>query len=368
MKIRKMYSYYSFAAAGIACAFAVTSCDGGNDPEPPVVEPVASSAVYFLNSGNFGSNDASIDFVNLTPENGAGEIVSNLFFTKNGRKLGDTANDMIVCGRKLYIAVSGSKTVEVIALDGASLKQLRFDGDPRYFAAHEGKVYVTLFDGHVARIDTATLAVEKTVQVGRNPEQIAVAGNRLYVANSGGLDYMSDIGYDRTVSVIDIPSFTETEKIEVGVNPVGVAADSEGDIYVASAGNYADIPAVFQRIDANGSVTVVEGITANKMASSGERIYILSSQYDENWNATYAFIAFDAIRETVLSDHFIEPGSEPSKPYEIGIDVQTGHIYVSSSDYVSNGTFHEYDPQGKPVRRWSLGLNPVKAVAVHSEQ
>ncbi|MDR1332069.1 MAG: YncE family protein [Tannerella sp.] len=357
----KNWNIYSLAAASLLYAFAFTSCDGGNDPEPPVVEP-DSSIIGFLNSGNFGSNDASLDFVYFTA--GGEEVVSNLFFTKNGRNLGDTGNDMIACGSKLYIAVSGSKTVEVIGRDGASLKQLHFDGDPRYFAAHEGKVYVTLFDGHVARLDTATLAVEKTVPVGRNPEQIAVANNKLYVANSGGLDFASEIGYDRTVSIIDIPSFTETKKIEVGVNPSRIVTDSEGDVYVASMGNYADLPAVLQRIDREDRVSVVEGVVANEMVSTGERIYIISSQYDANWVATYAFISFDALQEKVISDHFIESGSEPANPYMICADPQTERLYISSSNYTSNGEFIEYNLEGKRLRQWALGLNPVKAVVV----
>jgi YVTN family beta-propeller protein len=341
--------------------YAFTSCDKGNEPEPPIVEPSDTSGIYFLNSGSYGGNNTTLDFASLASDEAEPEVTHDLFFAKNKRNLGDTGNDIIAYGSKLYIAVSGSKTVEVIAPDGTSIKQLSFDGDPRCFAADGGKVYITLYNGFVARLDTSSLAVDRTVQVGRNPEQIVVAGGKLYVANSGGLDFASEIGYDRTVSIIDIATFAETQKVEVGINPTSVVADSEGDVYVASMGNYVDIPAVFQRIDKDGRVTIVEGVTVSEMASAGDRIYILSSQYDENWIPSYAFISFDAGQERVLSTHFIESGSEPPAPYKIFADTYTGNIYISSSNYLNNGDFYEYDAQGKQLRHWELGLNPVKA-------
>ena len=67
----------------------------------------------------------------------------------------------------------GSKTVEILdAADATSLKQLTLTDDqgairpPRMFAAYNGKVYLTTFDGYVAKIDTASMAVEGYVKVG----------------------------------------------------------------------------------------------------------------------------------------------------------------------------------------------------------
>ena len=70
----------------------------------------------------------------------------------------------------------------------------------------------------MARIDTASLQVEALAQVGRNPEDLCVQDGKLYVSNSGGLDW-EGIGVDRTVSVVDLAAFTETKQIEVGPNP-----------------------------------------------------------------------------------------------------------------------------------------------------
>ncbi|MDR2120106.1 MAG: hypothetical protein LBP64_04435 [Tannerella sp.] len=365
----KTLRLYFLASASILCMYFVASCDKGNDPEPElVVEPPAVGAVYFLNSGNYGGNNTTLDFVRIMGDGDNPAVVHGLFFAQNQRKLGDTGNDMIACGSKLYIAVSGSKTVEVVAPDGTSLKQIAFDGDPRSFASDGGKVYVTLYNGFVARIDTATLTVDGTTAVGRNPEQIAIARNRLYVTNSGGLDYASATGYDRTVSVVDIPAFKETKRIDVAVNPVGIVADGEGDVYVASMGNYGDVPAVLQRIDGDDRVTVVEGVPAGELAFAGDRLYILSVRYDSAGKSVYTFVSFDTKQERVLSDHFVEPGSEPPSPYKISVDPQTETLFISSSNYSDNGDFYAYDLQGKRTNRWEAGLNPVKAVVIHERK
>ena len=195
-----------------------------------------------------GSNNAGLSCFNLNTLT----MTVDTFMNVNEKGLGDTANDMIVYGSKMYIAVYGSSIIEVTDLSGKSIKQIKSSGDallPRFFTANEGKVYVSLYDGYVARLDTASLEIEQKVKVGRNPEQLVVANNKLYVANSGGLDYNTPVGYDKTVSVIDLASFQETKKIEVVTNPVNLVTDSQGDVYLVSMGDYGAIPNTFQRID-----------------------------------------------------------------------------------------------------------------------
>lgn len=351
----KSFKIHYLTTIGVCLLWAVclfTSCDEKSPIDEPTDSP-ATNGFYFLSSGNYAGNDAGLDFYDAVEE----KLYKNVFKTKNNRNLGDTGNDMIVYGSKLYIAVAGSKTVEVTEPDGTSIKQLSFEGDPRYLVAHGGKIYVSLFNGYVARLDTASLSVEKTVQVGRNPEQIVAANGKLYVANSGGLDYASPIGYDKTVSVIDVANFTEIKKIEVVINPSCIAADKDGDVYVASMGNYQDIAPVFQRIDKNDNVTVVKDVLVSDMAATGEFIYILSPQSD--------IIVYNALQESVQSVNFVsDPAAIPSKPYKICVDAVNGYVFISSSDYVNNGDYYLFDLTGKKLHQWEVGLNPIKAVAV----
>ncbi len=53
------------------------------------------------------------------------------------------------------------------------------------------------------------MQIVDTCTVGYQPEEMVIAGNKLYVANSGGYRVPS---YDRTVSVIDLTTFTEIKR------------------------------------------------------------------------------------------------------------------------------------------------------------
>ena len=112
-----------------------------------------------------------------------------------------------------------SETDTGIANENGSSRQ------PRYIAFHKDKAYVCSFDGTVARIDTTSLEIEEYATVGRNPDGICVQGDKLYVSNSGGLDW-DGIGVDNTVSVVSTEPFKEIKKIQVGYDPGRIRADN----------------------------------------------------------------------------------------------------------------------------------------------
>ena len=167
------------AAFGLLMSASLVSCDDDDpvidnpdnpdDPNtPPTEEVVTTNGYYVLNSGKMGSNNASLSFYNTDTQ----EVTADVFMEKNERGLGDTANDMLIYGEKMYIAVYGSQVIEVTDLQGNSLKQIQSTTgsplQPRFMTSHEGKVYVSLYDGYVARLDTASLEIETQVAVGRN--------------------------------------------------------------------------------------------------------------------------------------------------------------------------------------------------------
>ena len=314
------------------------------------------SVFYVLNSGDWKSNNSS-----LTRYDGVNGKVEQFFFeAQNGRMLGNTANDIVVSGSKMYIAVAGESTIEVTDLNAKSIKQIKCEAQPRYMAVHGANVYVSYYNGYVARLDTVSLEVNATVKVGRNPEQLAAFGGKLYVANSGGLDYATELGYDRTVSVIDIESFNEVNKIDVVLNPSVVVA-AENGVYVASYGNYADVPSTLQYIDAQGNVSIVEKCrNMTEMCYNSGALYGYFSQYDENWNATITYMSYNHVMDCVDSP-WIKENDYPV-PYKV---CSVGkYIGVTASDYINDGDVYLYDTDGVLAGKIPAGLNPVKVVEV----
>lgn len=349
--------YFSILFAAMALTF-FSGCKDEDDPAEEIDLP--SEYIYVLNCGLDGHNNASLTLYDVEK----GTATQHFFESQNGRRLGDTGQDILVYGSRIYISMFGESTIEVTDLEANSVKPIRTDGQPRYLTAYGGKIYVTCFNGYVARIDTVSLAVEATVKVGRNPEQLAVANGKLYVANSGGLDWDTETGYDHTVSVIDIATFTETEKIEVMINPCDVVSDDRGSVYVVSVGNYMDIPNTVQKINTStGEVSVMTDFNGTYITATNNTLYTIHSQYDANWNEMITFYAYDMTGNKVLSNHFTGD-TQINRPFKISSDAVSGDVYITTSDYINVGDVYIFDKSNQFIGKFEAGLNPMKAVKI----
>lgn len=358
---------YTIVSRDLSKYFIVVATDAANTEvedfaKIEVKDAYEVSGVYILNSGKMGNNNSNISFYNFLTT----EFKTKVFETANGTSLGDTGQDMVVYGSKMYIAVYGSGVIYVTDKQGKKLAAIEsVKGDkkqqPRGLTSYEGKVYATLYDGYLAKIDTTKLEIESQVAVGRNPEYVRAANNKLYVANSGGLDYNTPLGYDKTVSVVDVATFRETEQIPVVINPDKMAVDSEGDIYVISNGNYSNVPNTLQRIDATTHKVTSVG-NATWMSMNNDKLYIIYSQYDANWNQVVSYHVFDAKTEKMLTDKFITDGTPVNKPFSINTDPVNNYIYIGTSDYTNNGDMYIFTTDGKLVKKLDTGgLNPAGA-------
>jgi len=99
-----------------------SSCDSKSDNPP--VNPAISTGVYVLNEGQFQSNNASLTYYDMTTSTAN----SDVFTAKNNRGLGDTGQDILKYGSKIYIAVYKSSLIEVVdAATGVSKKNNPYD-------------------------------------------------------------------------------------------------------------------------------------------------------------------------------------------------------------------------------------------------
>ncbi len=360
--MRTMKMKFLILLAVVAPLF--VACDP-NDDEVEVVVPKISTGAYILNQGKFGANNASLSYYNFADST----VTADIFSAANDRGLGDTGQDIIIYGSNLYIAVYNSSLIEVIDVKtGFSKRTIPLLNDasaprsPRSLVAYNGKVYVTLYDGHVAQLDTTSFTVEKLLSVGANPEGIVAANNLLYVANSGGMAAKKD----STISVIDPATFKELRKIKVVINPDKLVADSQGDVYVISKGNYADIPATLQRISANSEVvTSISNISPYNMTINNDNIYIYSYEYDANWSVVNKkYIKYNANSESVENGSFIPVDAVAKVPFSIDIDPTNGDIYLAESDYKNAGKMYVFTSNGEIKASFNVGLNAAKTVFV----
>ncbi|UKJ08314.1 YncE family protein [Solitalea lacus] len=347
----------SLALAG---AIFFAGCRKNDDPAP---QPFQAS-LYVLNEGLFNMNNTTLTGIDTL----TGVAKTDYFEQKNKRGLGDTGNDLKIYGSKMYAVVNVSSQLEVIDPNtGKSLKQISMLDEqgvprqPRYIAFHAGKAYVCSFDGTVGRLDTATLQFDKFVKAGRQPDGICVANNKLYVSNSGGLDFPN---YDNTVSVIDIPSFTELKKISVQVNPYTIQADDYGDVYVVSRGDYGDIHCTFQAIDSKTDQVkkVFEGLEVLNFTINGDLAYL----YNYNFTTQQAsFKLLNVKTEEIVTENFITDETKITTPYGIDVNPSNGDVYITDVyDFTTTGDVYCFSKEGKLKFKFQAGLNPNNVVFV----
>ncbi|MDD4490304.1 MAG: YncE family protein [Paludibacter sp.] len=364
----KMIKYFLHISI-LTLIILIVSCDDMHDKqrtgnEMPVTE---GTRIFVLSEGLINLNNSSLAMYDFS----IGAKSSDYFLTANKRGLGDTANDMGLYGSKLYVVVNVSSQIEVLdAGTGLSLKQIPlFNGQgmarqPRYIDFHGGKAYVCSFDGTLAKIDTTTLQVEKLVNCGRNPDGICITNGKIYVSNSGGLNFPN---YDNTVSVIDITSFQEIKKTIVGINPYKIASDSEGDVYVVTRGNYGNTAFQFHRISSETDEVVqdFDDFHLLNFTIQNDTAYMYHYDYNTGQNQ---IMTFDCKTETLTTDRFIADGTILTTPFGIDVNPINGDVYITDAkSYLTWGDVLCFNRKGQlKFRIKEVGLNPNKVVAVRS--
>ncbi|MGN6181497.1 MAG: DUF5074 domain-containing protein [Mucilaginibacter sp.] len=330
-------------------AIALTSCHKDKKISPAVT-PV-TTGLYVLNQGLFNDNNSTLTYYSYTSK----QPSTDFFGAVNGRGLGDTGNDIEIYGAKMYIVVNISSTIEVVdPYTGKSIKQIKiFNGttgrEPRDIAFFKGNAYITSYDGTVAVMDTATLSVSKYITVGNDPEQLTVANGKVYVANSGGLNFPN---YDKTVSVIDPATNTVIKTLTVAENPQNITTDGKGHVYVLSAGNYVDVPSSLAVIDDNNdTVTSQTNFDATIFTVIGSNAYFVTSANKVG--------VYNTTNQSVSNANFISDGTSIKVPYAINADAATGEVFVTDAvDYTSNGKLYAFDKNGKLEYSFTTGINP----------
>ena len=315
----------AFLAALAAGLLAFPACDivefGSNGPvedpsrdEELTGEKVDVSAipadvrkVFVLNEGGMGSNNATLDFLRVSD----GNYVTGAFKKMNpsvGAGLGDVGNDIAVHGDEVWIVVNNSGIVEVLsAKDETELaaiqiptpRNIAFDDKYAYVSSWAGAYATGNYDmgyyaitdyknpkGLVWRINLGTRQLEGfPVEVGYQPEGLAVQDGKLYVANSGGISSQlpPSYSYDRTVSIIDTKTFTVTKTVDVQVNLKNVYADGAGNVYVTCLGDYWSTHSGLYMIDRNDAVKHVSDYVSVSAIKDGI-VYCIGTEDEFDWS------------------------------------------------------------------------------------
>jgi DNA-binding beta-propeller fold protein YncE len=227
-------------------------------------------------------------------------------------------------------------------------RYITFDKGFAYVSSYAGPVSIdpNAPPGYVAKVDTATLRIVAKEIVGYQPDEMVVANNKLYVANSGG--YRSP-DYDTTVSVIDLNTFKEIKKIHVAINLWKIRKDKNNKIWVTSRGDYKQQPP--RTFIINPDTDTVEK-EVNAVVSDMSFIDNKMYYYGYAWTsqgATSSYGVIDVDTQEIISKQFIKNGAEKNIaiPYGITINPVNGDIFIAdATNYVTSGKLFCFDKNG----------------------
>ena len=340
-------------------ALCLVACE---KPEPTpgpsdTIIPDSGSALV-LNEGTWGGNNASLTRIDLAE----GTLENNWFRNNNGRNLGDLAQDLVIYGSKAYVTVSESGSLEVI--DTATGHSTHVDLSPRYprcIAAYDGKLYISCYKPHsVIRIDTATLQIEATCELGDyNPEGLVAAHGMILVASSNVSDEQGNYSYDNKVYAINIASFSVSNTIEVGSNPQKVMLIDSVTAVVNFWGDYASAPAGSAIVDMGTMAVTQLGEELTGMTVANGYIY----GYRTTWAPDYSSKSTCFIKTDAAGNAYIILPNVNLNAYAIGVHPVSGNIYVGTDgNYSSNGDLYCFTPNGVQCWKREVGMLPSKIV------
>lgn len=355
----------------------------------------AAEKVLLLDEGTWQSDNGRLSYF----ENGT--MASNqLFMDVNHTKLGDTPLDIIqISDHLLAITVSGSNLVQFIDETGKNVGTTENLPNLRYMASDGRYLYVTSYAhecvttagtltftrGYVAKIDLESKKVVAAVEVGYEPESLALYRGHLFVANSGGYAYSENHDYESTVSVIDPTDMKVVRTVDTGkINLYGKMARVDNFLCIGSSGDYYSVAAstvlmdcdavLAEEPDASCVRTIAAPCTYCAVAPD-KSFYVVGTAF--NYTTSQNDFNFMTIRPAEV---FRDKGAGVAQtlpgtlttdikamtaPHSLYVNPYSGYIYVTDAgDYVSAGSLYQWDNTGKFLGSYSAYICPGNMVAL----
>jgi len=359
-----MLKLIRFAALALLVAVGFTAC---SDDENPVVIPPTDPAptrAFVINQGNMYSNIAgSVSMLNLEDST----VTNGYFKAVNGKVLGDTPEHAVRYGSKIYIPMNGSGCVWVV--DAATMRQVAQIPVEGAWAVcgTNGKIFIASYNGFVCSTDTTTLATPTLKDsVGPNPADIIAANGKVYVTISDGYNYLNNYANGKKVVALNPETLEKVAEYAVEINPSEICANSKGELFVVSIGDYVSVMPKIQKIALDGTVTDYgKGLY---IAMNGDMLYSVNVEYAGSAVNISSYAYNTATDEKVES--FLPADNMPPMPNAIDVDPVTGNIYIcsnkSSSAYNEAGYVYQYSVTNTWtatfVHRYNVGVQPYSVV------
>lgn len=313
--------------------------------------------VLVLNEGNFSDSNGSLTLYD--PDSGESSLQA--YQQANSQDFTGFIQSGISVGDDLFIVKNSPNEIEI--LDPVTLNSNRVIslGEQEITPVHavrlnNEKGYLSsLYDGRVYILNLQEGTVEEEgIEVGSNPQQMLIAGSRLFVANSG-------FGYDNRVSVIDTQTDELLTHITVGAGPSRLELDSDNRVWVLSRGLQAYDDG-FERDPENdqpGQIDLIDPSGPAHLATIETGGFPTAFALDP-LNRTAWVVNEDQVQQINMETLSLDDERTIDESYHgIGFYQERGEFYLAENpSYDQNGRVIVYSLEGAPVDTFATGVAP----------
>ena len=323
------------------------------------LKSVVTVGLYVLSEGDWNVGNGQLVYFDYNSD-------TDRFVRNNDKRFqnfGEMPNDMVIYGSKMYAAITGSGSdvgdgmVRVInPSNGEIITDIVITKDaaeqmPRRLAATGGKVYVTLYSGALAQIDTAMFTYDVISLNGTFSDGICIYGQSLFICNSGQ-------GAGNTVSIVNISTFTQTETITVPYNPVNIVNAGNGELYLNTATVWdnwevAAPPNVHVLNATSKTVTQTLNVAVENLAVGKDYVYGVGF----DWSSFGTTLKKINIADKTVSE-FTETPQDYSMGYKLSVNPLTNDVFLT--DMGQN--VYRFEEDGTYVETLQIGQNNGAAV------
>ena len=291
-----------------------------------------TAGMYVLCEGNMGSNKCTLDYLDLT----TAQYHRNIYSAQNPttvKELGDVGNDIKIYGSRLWMVINCSNKVEVAyAKDARRIGQVDIP-NCRYLAFHKGFAYVSSFAGPV----------------------------------------MGDESQVGVVYKVDTLSLKIVGRVEVGYQPEEMAIDRYGQLWVTSRGNYEEVPprvyCLQQSSDGIAAVGDSLELSISEMCIVGDSLYYIGTQWsNELQRNTVSYGIINVRSHRMVADRLTDAPelNNIRMPYGLIVNPVDKDFYLmDAKNYVSSGELFHFKADG--TFDWSVRTGDIPAHAVFVE-
>ncbi|MBQ9286985.1 MAG: hypothetical protein IJ212_00970 [Bacteroidaceae bacterium] len=338
-------------------------------PTPTPTPEVPTEGVFILNEGNLNAGNSSLSYYIPAKKS----VKNGVFSSTNSRKLGDTAQSMVLYKGTLWIAVENSGIIwaidaETFKVKGQIVAKDHIMDDPRYIHfLSDTKAYVTdLFAPLITIINPSTYQIIGTIPTG----QAAMFGfaSTEQMVQYGKYVFTNCWSYSNKILVIDTTEDKVVKEIELSTwQPKSMVLDANGKIWVITDGGYSfgedrfsdNVPHLYKINASNFEIEsdqILDTDEANvQLALNGNKttLYILNNDIfrmsiNESQVPVFPFIS--APVDGNGKRHFL---------YGLSVNPKNDEIYVADAiDYSQSGVCYRYSSDGELIDNFRVGINP----------